>query len=243
MNCIVTGASRGIGYETVKALSKLTGHQIIAVARTPELLASLNNECRAAGAQSSIHPIAADLGKPESLNQLVKQASLLFSRVDVLINNAGLFLNKPFQDISDSELGRLYEVNVLGVFRLIRELVPLLGSKATANTGAGPSHVVNISSMGGVQGSTKFKGLSAYSSAKGALAVLTECLAEELKTQFITVNCLALGAVQTEMLEKAFPGYKAPLSAAQMGAYIANFALTGQEFFNGKILEVSLSTP
>ena len=97
--------------------------------------------------------------------------------------------------------------------------------------------------MGGFQGSTKFAGLSAYSSSKSALSGLTECLAEELKDRNIAVNCLALGAVQTEMLGKAFPGYKAPLSAAKMAEFICEFALTGQLFFNGKIIPVSSTTP
>ena len=105
------------------------------------------------------------------------------------------------------------------------------------------SHIVNIGSMGGFQGSAKFKGLSLYSAAKGAVAVLTESMAEEFKERGIKVNALALGAVQTEMLASAFPGYKAPLTAGQMAEFIADFALNGHKYFNGKILPVSLSTP
>ena len=105
------------------------------------------------------------------------------------------------------------------------------------------SHVLNISSIGGVQGSLKFPGLAAYSSSKGALLTLTELLAEEYKDSKISFNALALGAVQTEMLEEAFPGYKAPVSAAEMAAYIFNFATTGHRFYNGKILQVSSNTP
>jgi len=89
----------------------------------------------------------------------------------------------------------------------------------------------------------KFPGLAAYSSSKGALLTLTEMLAEEYKEQGISFNALALGAVQTEMLEEAFPGYKAPVSAVEMANYIYNFALTGNKFYNGKILQVSSSTP
>jgi NAD(P)-dependent dehydrogenase (short-subunit alcohol dehydrogenase family) len=97
--------------------------------------------------------------------------------------------------------------------------------------------------MGGVQGSSKFAGLAAYSSSKGALITLTELLAEEFKETGPSFNALAFGAVQTEMLEEAFPGYIAPLSADQMGAYLLNFALTGHQFFNGKVLPVSSGTP
>jgi len=97
--------------------------------------------------------------------------------------------------------------------------------------------------MGGVQGSAKFPGLAAYSSSKGALITLTELLAEEFKQTGPSFNVLALGAVQTEMLEEAFPGYKAPLTAVQMAQYIIDFSLTGNTFYNGKVLEVSSSTP
>ncbi len=97
--------------------------------------------------------------------------------------------------------------------------------------------------MGGVQGSEKFQGLSLYSASKAALAVFTECLAEELKTHNVKANALALGAVQTEMLSHAFPTYKAPLQASEMADYIADFALNGHQYYNGKILPVSLSTP
>ena len=104
-------------------------------------------------------------------------------------------------------------------------------------------HVVTVSSMGGVQGSMKFPGLSAYSSSKGAVITLTELLAEEYKETGPSFNVLALGAVQTEMLEEAFPGYQAPVTALEMATYIKDFALTGHKLYNGKLLQVSNSTP
>lgn len=97
--------------------------------------------------------------------------------------------------------------------------------------------------MGAFQGSAKFAGLSAYSASKAALHTLTECLALELADRQIKVNCLALGSAQTEMLEQAFPGYQSPVMAFEMGKYIADFALTGHRFFNGKILPVAVTTP
>ena len=100
-----------------------------------------------------------------------------------------------------------------------------------------------ISSMGGIQGSAKFPGLAAYSSSKGAVITLTELLAEEYKETGPAFNALALGAVQTEMLEAAFPGYQAPVSAAEMAKYIGDFALTGHHYYNGKVLQVSKTTP
>ncbi|HBK70908.1 MAG TPA: short-chain dehydrogenase, partial [Flavobacteriaceae bacterium] len=103
------------------------------------------------------------------------------------------------------------------------------------------SHVLAISSMGGIQGSMKFPGLAAYSSSKGAIITLFELLAEEYKEEGIAFNTLALGAVQTEMLAEAFPDYKAPTTAKEMAEYIFDFALTGNQFYNGKVLQVSSS--
>ena len=157
-----------------------------------------------------------------------------FSSIDILINNAGLLINKPFTDLTTTDFIASYQVNVFGPAALIRTVLPFM-----KKTG----HVVNISSMGGIQGSVKFPGLSAYSSSKGAILTLTELLAEEYKETGPAFNALALGSVQTEMLEEAFPGLKAAVSAEEMAAYIMEFAINGNKYFNGKILQVSNSTP
>ena len=164
----------------------------------------------------------------------VKEISSSFKSIDVLINNAGSLINKPFLEISSSDFEAVFKVNVFAVASLTRLMLPMMNAKG---------HVLNITSMGGVQGSAKFPGLSAYSSSKGALVILTELLAEEFKDSGPSFNALALGAVQTEMLEEAFPGYKAPVSAVQMAEYIIDFALNGHQFYNGKVLPISSSTP
>jgi 3-oxoacyl-[acyl-carrier protein] reductase len=235
MNIIITGASRGIGYETALLLCG-QGHHVLAVSRTGAGLEKLQTAAKNAGTDSRLMLLSCDIASEKGIQELVYTARTLHPRVDVLVNNAGLLLNKPFEAILPAELRAVYDVNVFAPFRLTQALLPLLG-------GAETSHVVNISSMGAVQGSAKFPGLSAYSSSKAAIANLTELLAEELKEKNIRVNCLALGAAQTEMLEAAFPGYKAPLSAKEMAEWIAWFAVNGQRFFNGKILPVAVSTP
>ncbi|MGE0638338.1 MAG: SDR family NAD(P)-dependent oxidoreductase [Bacteroidia bacterium] len=237
MNIIVTGASQGIGYELVKDFCRqLKSGKIIAISRNAQKLEQLKNECSVINSSVAIVSVAADI----SSVKLSQTHSALFQsempHVDILINNAGLLIKKNFSDLSEEDIYRAYNVNVFSLFRLLKILKHQMG-------GEKQTHIVNISSMGGFQGSAKFSGLSAYSSSKGAAAVLTECLAEEFKNDNIKVNCLALGAAQTKMLEEAFPGYKAPLTAAQMATFISNFALTGSSFFNGKILPVSLSTP
>jgi 3-oxoacyl-[acyl-carrier protein] reductase len=235
MNIIVTGASRGIGFETALLLCE-QGHHVIAVARNGSGLEKLQNASRASGADSRLMLLSGDLTSEKDLQELIYTAKSLNSRIDVLINNAGAILNKEFGKISPEELRHVYDVNVFAPFRLTQALLPLLGGEKI-------SHIVNISSMGAVQGSSKFAGLSAYTSSKAALATLSEMLAEELKEKNIRVNCLALGAAQTEMLETAFPGYKAPLTAREMAVWIAWFAINGHTYFNGKILPVGVSTP
>lgn len=232
MNIVITGASRGIGFETALRLCK-DGHYVLAVARNAKGLEKLQFAAAAAGADKRIMVLPADITSEKDVQEIVFTVKSLGGKTDVLINNAGLLLNKPFGQITLAELRQVYELNVFAPFRLSQALLPFLDN----------GHIVNISSMGAVQGSAKFAGLSAYSSGKAALANLTELLAEELREKNIRVNCLALGAAQTEMLEAAFPGYKAPLTAGEMAEFLSWFSINGQKFFNGKILPVALSTP
>tara|TARA_B100002019_G_scaffold34373_1_gene28439 strand:+ start:199 stop:873 length:675 start_codon:yes stop_codon:yes gene_type:complete len=220
---IVTGASRGVGFEICKQAAA-NGHKVIALSRNISPLKGVPN----------IHPFSVDLSNELEVVDFVKEISSSFKSIDVLINNAGSLINKPFLEISSSDFEAVFKVNVFAVASLTRLMLPMMNAKG---------HVLNITSMGGVQGSAKFPGLSAYSSSKGALVILTELLAEEFKDSGPSFNALALGAVQTEMLEEAFPGYKAPVSAAQMAEYIIDFALKGHQFYNGKVLPISSSTP
>ncbi|MCE9540919.1 MAG: SDR family oxidoreductase [Bacteroidetes bacterium] len=236
MNIIVTGASRGIGYELVKLLSIDSKNTVIAISRNASKLDQLKDECLLQNSSANVMPIVCDLSDKNAIEALVSELRKKISSVTILINNAGALVNKPFETILTTDLEYVYNVNVFSVVRLIQGIFPLLDQEQR-------SHIVNISSMGGFQGSAKFAGLSAYSSSKAALACLTECLAEEFKEKNVAFNCLALGATQTEMLNEAFPGYKAPLTAAKMAAFIADFSLNAQQYMNGKIIPVSLSTP
>ncbi len=237
MNIIVTGASQGIGYEVVKDFCRtLKSGKIIALSRNADNLEQLKKECALINSAVNVVALAADISSVKLQQTHAAMLQNEMPHVDILINNAGLLVKKNFSDLSEEDIYRVYNTNVFAVFRLVKILKAQMGGKQL-------THIVNISSMGGFQGSAKFAGLSAYSSSKGALAVLTECLAEEFKNDNIKVNCLALGSAQTQMLGEAFPGYKAPLSAEQMAAFVSNFALTGSKVFNGKILPVSLSTP
>ena len=234
MNIIITGASRGLGYQTALQLACGTGHHVLAIARNKDHLETLCQTCRKKDPTARITPLPLDLlhitGKPGEAVQKIKQ---VFARVDVLIHNAGSMLNRPFEETGYEESLRLFQTNFFVPALLTNALLPLMKN----------AHVLSIGSMGGFQGSVKFPGLSYYSASKGALAVWTECMAEEFKDRGLRFNMLALGAVQTEMLQEAFPGYQPPLSAGEMAGFVAGFALNGHRFFNGKILPVSVTTP
>ena len=222
---IITGTSRGIGFEMVKLFSK-QGHKVLALSRNETPIKSLKLK--------NVTTFPFDLGNVDAYKIVEDFIANNWQHVDILINNAGTLLNKPFANTTISDFEKVYKTNVFGVAELTRIILPFTKKE---------SHIVTISSMGGVQGSMKFPGLSAYSSSKAAVITLTELLAEEYKETGPSFNVLALGAVQTEMLEEAFPGYKASILALEMAQYILDFSLTGNKYYNGKLLQVSNSTP
>lgn len=224
-NIIITGTSRGIGFELVQLFSK-AGHNVLALSRNEKPIQSLNLD--------NVTSFSFDLCDSNAYKNVEDFINKDWTQVDILINNAGTVLNKPFAETNFEDFEQVYKTNVFGVSELTRIVLPFMKKE---------SHVVTISSMGGVQGSMKFPGLAAYSSSKGAVITLTELLAEEYKNSGISFNVLAIGAVQTEMLEEVFPGYQAPITALEMAEYIFDFSLTGNKYYNGKLLQVSNSTP
>ncbi|EJG01776.1 MULTISPECIES: SDR family NAD(P)-dependent oxidoreductase [Flavobacterium] len=223
-NIIVTGTSRGIGYELALKFAE-AGHQVLAISRKiPQTLLEHQN----------VTCLSVDLADETALDQVENFLSSTWKKVDAVVHNAGALLLKPFAETTQADFESIYKVNVFAVANLTRICIPYLEKG---------SHVVTISSIGGVRGSLKFAGLAAYSSSKGAVITLTELLAEEYKEKGISFNVLALGSVQTEMLNEAFPGYQAPISAEGMATYIYDFTLNGNKYFNGKVLEVSSTNP
>ncbi len=223
-NIIISGTSRGIGFELAKLFAD-AGHKVLALSRNPRPILDLNH--------NNIATFSFDLGQADDYRKVTEFIED-WKTVDILVNNAGSLLNKPFSETNIQDFEKVYQVNVFGVAELTRILLPKMHKD---------SHVVTISSMGGVQGSIKFPGLSAYSSSKAAVITLTELWAEEYKETGPSFNVLALGAVQTEMLEEAFPGYEASVTALEMAKYVKDFALAGHKLYNGKLLQVSNSTP
>lgn len=236
MTILITGASKGVGEQLAMQLAA-ENHYLLLVARNKEALSKVSTQCNEIGGPGTSDFIAYDLSRIlTDPSDFIDQLNRFTEHLDVLVNNAGMLMNKPFRDITPQQERTIFEVNYFMPAQLIRICLPFMKKSSGAS-------VVNITSMGAVQGSAKFPGLSAYSSSKGALATLTECLAEELKELNIRVNALAFGAVQTEMLEKAFPGYVAGTSPEEMGRFCKWFVTEGWKRMNGKMIPVSDSTP
>jgi NAD(P)-dependent dehydrogenase (short-subunit alcohol dehydrogenase family) len=224
---VIVGASRGIGKALVENFAQRENFKVVALARNLEKM-----QVDFAGFPS-VSCFSFDLEK-----NVKTQAEAIFSqigKIDFLINNAGFLVNKPFVEITAEELQKSYQINLFGVFETVQAAIPFFNESN--------SHIVNISSMGGFQGSMKFAGLSAYSTSKAALCSFTELFSEEYKDSTIAMNCLCLGSVQTEMLEEAFPGYQAPLNPEQISEYISDFTLNAHKFMKGKIIPLSLTNP
>ena len=229
MNIVVNGGSKGIGREIVINLAKDPENQILVTGRDKTMLKSLSDSF------TNVRTLTLDLADFDSQPDSIRNSMYnIFKEVNTLINMAGFLIPQSFMDIGPKDARKMMEINFFGPASAIRLLKPLMPAG---------SHIVNISSMGGFQGSSKYPGLSYYSASKAAIACLSECLAVEFAESGISVNCLALGAVQTEMFSEAFPGYKAPLNATEMAEFVSYFAINGQKFFNGKIIPVAVNNP
>lgn len=235
MNILITGASSGIGFEAALEWIRDSNHTVVAIARNIDKLKRLHQIAKDLNPDANLIPVQFDIVTSDYEQGLIPFLQLkLNGKIDILVNNAGELINTPFLQQTDADWYQMFESNVMGHVRMTRNLVDLMNENA---------HILNISTMGAFQGSSKFPGLSSYSATKAALCNLTELLAVELMDRKIACNCLALGSAQTEMLEKSMPGYESPIMAFEMGKYVADFALTGHKFFNGKILPVALITP
>lgn len=223
---VIVGASRGIGKAMVDQFAKNPDHTIFALARNSEKMKSHFSSYK------NVRCLEIDLNS-SNLRKEIADHFLKVDNIDILINNAGYLVNKPFHEISHEDFTKSYQINVIGAMETVQALLPKLSK----------SHIVNISSMGGFQGSLKFPGLTAYSTSKAAICSFTELFAEEHKESEMKMNCLCLGAVQTEMLQEAFPGYIAPHSPEKMAEFICDFALNSHQWMNGKIIPVSTSNP
>ena len=219
---VVTGTSSGIGHQICIQAAKMNFH-VISVSRNIEPLKDIGG----------IESFAIDITNKDSVDEFIASLKSRKIKIDILINNAGYLVSELFGDTTYDSFKKTFDVNVFGLAEITRSLIPIINSDG---------HVINISSIGGVNGSKKFPGLSAYSSSKAAVIALTEVLAEEYQNG-PSFNVLALGAVQTKMLKEAFPDYNAETKPEEMAKYILDFAINGNKLFNGKLISVSNSNP
>lgn len=230
MIVLISGVSRGIGRSLVEhCCNSNEFSKVIGVTRNKAALEDLE------ALYENFVGIPFDLQNGD-YGGLSGQLEAITPEINFVVNNAGALVNKPFLEWLPEDFDKVYGVNIIGASKLLQVTIPFLEKCQEA-------HVLNISSMGGVQGSAKFPGLSGYSSSKGALQILTECLAEEYKESNMAFNCISLGAVQTEMLQEAFPGYQAPVQPDDMARFIKHTLLTGHKVYNGKNISASKSTP
>ena len=212
---LVSGSSSGIGFAICEE-SKKQGHNVIGISR------NINSQAIELGIRS----YSVDVTNQNQINELVNNLTSENITIDILINNAGLLIKDKFRDATDDAFKKVYDVNVFGLANLTRALLPIINTDG---------QVINISSIGGVNTSKKFPGLSAYASSKGALITLTEVLAEEYRSR-PRFNCLALGSVKTKMLAEAFPGYEAKIMPDEMAKQILDFAFDQNNTRNGEII-------
>lgn len=237
MNIIITGASSGIGYSTSIALARAGEHKILAVSRSEDKLNKLKKEYDTLNSHSIFNVFPFDL-EVDTYEDLVNYAIDFFNlnsdeKVDIIINNAGFLINKTLLNTNSNDILKSVNTNANSILKMLHSFMPYFSKEKL-------THIVNIGSIGGVQGTEKFPGLSAYSISKAAVNALTECMAVELAEYNIHTNCINPGAVQTEMLDKAFPGFNAGISSDEFGEFLANFALKNGKLMNGRLLSVSL---
>jgi len=221
---VITGASRGIGLELMK-LCATHQHKVMGVARNFPAV------------KGDWEFFKGSISETEALVAAIKrQQGASHARLRILVHNAGQVINRSFEEITDEQLQQLWELNFRAPFSLTRSLITWLGA-------ADAAHVIYIGSMGGFQGSVRYSGLSAYSAVKSAGASLMESLAAEYSETGIRFNALALGAVQTEMLQASIPDFDAGLKPFDMAHYIYTFMMEGYKVMNGAVVPVRRGNP
>lgn len=186
---LITGAGRGIGQAIALAYAK-EGARLALAARSPEELAETAKQAESLGA--SVCVIPTDVTDPTQVRNMADRALGHFSRVDVLVNNAGI--SGPVGLLQDNDVDgwiQTIQVNVIGTFLCCREVLPLMLEQ---NQGK----IINLSGGGGMYAWSQ---MSAYCSSKAAVVRLTEGLALELAGTNVQVNALGPGSINTKMWE------------------------------------------
>lgn len=221
---IVTGASRGIGLATAARFHS-EGANVALFARNADRLAKI------ADGEERYHPVAGDVSSKEDVDRLFDECIETFGEPHILINNAGIVEGAEVSEMSERVWDQHFDVNVKGVFLCTRRAVPLMRS-------AGGGSIVNVASISGVLGPSKFPGFSAYAASKAAVIMLTEALAPELGPQGIRVNCVSPGSVETDMFASVAPGVEADMQPEEIASTIAWLCSSEARPVNGQNIHV-----
>lgn len=182
----ITGAARGIGRATALLFAERGWNVAFGYVQSTKEAIQLENELKDKGV--SAKGIRFDVASYEECNAAVAEVENSFGKIDSLVNNAGISVNKLLMDMTDEEWRRIFAVNTDGVFNMCRAVIPHMLNENCS--------IVNVSSMWGITGASCE---AAYSASKAAVIGLTKALAKELGLSAIRVNCIAPGVIMTDM--------------------------------------------
>jgi NAD(P)-dependent dehydrogenase (short-subunit alcohol dehydrogenase family) len=231
---LVTGGTSGIGRATAIALAGLGAHVVLS-GRDAGRGAEVVENIRAGGGKADF--VAADLTDASSARSLADRARELGGRVDVLVNNAGIFPTGPTAEITETDFDRVYAINVKVPFFLVAELAPEMAAR-------GHGVIVNVSTMVATRG---MAGMALYGSSKAAVELMTKAWAAEFGPSGVRVNAVSPGPTRTEgtavfgegLDELAANGPAGRVaSPAEIAAAIAFLAAEEASFVQGAILPV-----
>ena len=188
---IITGGGRGIGRAIAIAYAA-EGARIVIAARSTEQLNEVAKEITEQGGE--VRTVPTDLRNQTDVENLVQQTVNTFGRIDILVNNAGINPRGPFLDSTDAEWEQGWQINVMGVVRCCRAVLPIMKQQRSGN-------IINVGSGMGQVGRSN---LSVYCASKAALHGLTQSLAEEVWEDGIIANVLIPGPVRTELSKPAW---------------------------------------
>lgn len=184
---VITGGGSGIGLAIAKKFIA-AGYQVIVIGRTESKLKQAVSDL---GDQAAYK--VCDLTDLKNIPKVITEIHSEYGRVDVLVNNAGINMKKPFTEVTDEDFFQVINTNLLSVFAISREVVKVMD-------GQGGGSIIHISSMSAHYGVPK---IIAYSASKTAVEGMTRAMAVELAPMGIRVNCIAPGFIVTEMTDKA----------------------------------------